>query len=119
MPIRAWTLSSNVLEVHGSLRTAGCPLCHREYVMAYLLSNEIPLCNVDGAVLKPDIVLYEGDTELFLTLGSSLRVYPVKELPKYIQNAHKITKAIVNNEATPLDYLFDYVIHDDIVLTFQ
>jgi len=39
------------------------------------------------------------DTELFLTLGSSLRVYPVKELPKYIQNAHKITKAIVNNEA--------------------
>ncbi|MFH5182381.1 Sir2 family NAD-dependent protein deacetylase [Paenibacillus sp. TAB 01] len=52
--------SSNVLEVHGSLRTARCPLCHREYAMAYLLSNEIPLCNVDGAVLKPDIVLYEG-----------------------------------------------------------
>jgi len=124
--------SQRVLEVHGSLGKAVCPKCKEEYGLEYLQDHIIPRCNRDGLILKPDIVLYEGkvkhmedaysatcNAELFLALGTSLQVYPVKELPRYIQKASNILKVIINKEKTSMDHLFNYVIHDDIAMTFQ
>lgn len=123
--------STNVLEAHGTLDKAKCPKCRQEYRMEYLLKKEIPKCEKDGLILKPDVVLFEGkvrhmedaykatcETEVFMVLGSSLNVYPIKVLPSYIRNSSNITKIIINKEPTLLDEMFDFVIHEDIVNVF-
>lgn len=124
--------SSRVLEAHGTIHTAYCPKCGAAYGLEHLLSEEVPRCGKDGFILKPDVVLFEGrvkhieeavaaseDAELFLVLGSSLKVYPVKELPRYARRSEGATLAIVNLEPTDMDGLFDIVIHGDIVNTFN
>ncbi|CAM3392057.1 NAD-dependent protein deacylase [Marinicrinis lubricantis] len=120
--------SSRVLEVHGSLDQARCPKCHEEYGLKDLLAEEIPRCRKHDVILKPDVVLFEGRVkhmeeavdaicgcELFIVLGTSLTVYPVKELPNYIRHDRGITKAIINKEPTMMDELFDIVVHEEIV----
>ncbi|CAM4179776.1 NAD-dependent protein deacylase [Paenibacillus alkaliterrae] len=124
--------STNVLEVHGALDTAKCPKCRQNYGMEHLLKEEIPRCEKDGYILKTDVVLFEGrvkhmeeaytstcETDAFLALGTSLNVFPVKELPSYIRNASHIAKVIINKEPTMSDGMFDIVIHEDIVLVFN
>jgi len=124
--------SSAVLEVHGTLTSAFCPKCRREYDYPYLLREEVPRCEKDGFILKSDVVLFEGrvkhmeeayaaacSSDLFLVLGSSLTVYPLKELPRYASGESGIATAIVNRDATDMDHLFQYVIHDDIVAVFE
>lgn len=124
--------SSNVFEVHGTLTNAFCPKCRREYDYNDLLREEVPRCEADGFILKSDVVLFEGRVkhmeeayeaacaaDLFLVLGSSLTVYPLKELPNYVSRQRGIRTAIINRDATDMDSLFDYVIHDDIVAVFE
>ena len=124
--------SSRVLEAHGTIHTAHCPKCGAPYGLEHLLSEDVPRCSKDGFILKPDVVLFEGrvkhieeavaaseESELFLALGSSLKVYPVKELPRYAKHARSAALAIVNREPTEMDGLFDIVIHDDIVEVFD
>jgi len=124
--------SSSILEVHGSIYEAHCPKCKRSYDLAYILSEEIPRCQQDQFILKPDVVLFGGAVkhleaayeavstcDLFLTLGSSLQVYPVKDLPFYATQNKRARTAIINYEKTAMDHLFDYVIHADIVQAFQ
>ncbi|MFE5321534.1 NAD-dependent protein deacylase [Paenibacillus sp. NPDC056579] len=124
--------SKNILEVHGNVRKARCPNCKMEFGLEYLQHKNIPQCSNDGTVLKPDIVLYEGrvkhvedaykatcEAEVFLAVGTSLQVYPIKELPRYIQKAHNIYKVLINLEPTPMDSLFNLIVHDDINTTFQ
>jgi len=123
--------SSHVLEVHGTLDLAYCPKCQREYEYDELLRDEIPRCEKDHFILKSDVVLFEGrvkhmeealeaacSADVFLVLGSSLTVYPLKELPYYVNRTSGITKAIINRDPTDMDDLFDYVIQDDITSVF-
>jgi len=120
--------SSRILDVHGSIHTAHCPKCRTAYGLEHLISEEVPRCGKDGFILKPDVVLFEGmvkhleeafeeaaEADLFLAIGTSLKVYPVKELPRY----SKGRRILLNREATEMDGLFDIVVHGDIVETFQ
>ncbi|HYX76135.1 MAG TPA: Sir2 family NAD-dependent protein deacetylase, partial [Gaiellaceae bacterium] len=54
--------SRDVVEVHGSIRSASCPRCGasfpRDDVVAKLEKAEVPLCDSCGAVLKPDVVFF-------------------------------------------------------------
>lgn len=124
--------SKHVLEAHGTVDSAHCPKCGSAYGHEHLLGEEVPRCRKDGFILKPDVVLFEGrvkhieeafaaseEAELFLVLGSSLKVYPVNELPRYARRSRSATLAIVNREPTDMDSLFDIVIHGDIVDTFD
>lgn len=124
--------SSTVLEVHGTLSRASCPQCQRNYGLAYILKDEVPRCADDDAILKPDVVLFEGrvkhleqayahvsEAEIFMALGTSLQVYPVKELPNLIRNDHHIFKVLINKEPTVMDDAFDLVIHEDITSVFE
>lgn len=124
--------SSIILEVHGSIIEAHCPNCKQGYDLAYILREEIPRCERDQFILKSDVVLFGGTVkhleaaydavstcDLFMTLGSSLQVYPVKDLPNYAARKKHVKTAIINFEETPMDHLFDYVIHADIIQTFQ
>ena len=106
--------SVNVVEVHGSIRTASCLACgHREGFERVVSLLPVPECADCGAVLKPDVVMF-GElmpaTELdrafelvraaglLLVVGSSLEVYPVAALP---EEAARL--AIVNRGETPYD----------------
>ena len=66
-----------------------------------------------GQALFPDTVDRAVDLaiscDLFLTIGSSLQVYPAAGLPQTAKQAGA-KLAIVNDEATPFDGLADVVV---------
>lgn len=110
--------SREVVEMHGSLRTASCPRCgHAEPVERVRELLPVPRCAADGSVLKPDVVMFgellDADTidratqlargaALLLVVGSSLQVWPVAGLPGETLGAGG-KLAIVNREPTRWD----------------
>ncbi len=110
--------STNVVEVHGSLRTSSCLECgHSEPFDRVVELLPVPHCQRCGAVLKPDVVMFgellpdeaidrafelARGAGLFLVVGSSLEVYPVAGLPEEAV-AGGAALAIVNRGETPYD----------------
>jgi NAD-dependent protein deacetylase/lipoamidase len=110
--------SLNVVEVHGSIRTASCRVCGVRGPMGEVVARlPVPSCAACGGILKPDVVMFgeampERETErafelargaaLLLVVGSSLEVYPVAALPEETLAAGGAL-AIVNRGATPYD----------------
>jgi len=109
--------SRDVVEVHGSIRSAVCPGClwmeGAEAVLAQLEEQPVPLCMHCGEILKPGVTLFgeilppgalERATELtrtarlLLVVGSTLEVWPVAGLPLEAR-----AFAIVNRGPTALD----------------
>ena len=109
--------SREVVEVHGSIRTARCLRCQWTLdttgVLAQLEEQPVPLCADCGEVLKPGVTLFgellppgviERATELarraglVLVVGSTLEVWPVAGLP-----LESRAFAIVNRGPTALD----------------
>lgn len=109
--------SRDVVEVHGSIRSAVCPQClwteGTEEVLAQLEERVAPLCVHCGGILKPGVTLFgellpagaiERATELaraaelMLVVGSSLEVWPIAGLPLEARSL-----AIINRGATALD----------------
>jgi NAD-dependent deacetylase len=108
--------SRDVVEVHGSIRTASCPECGTAFPLEKSLLP-LPRCADCGAVLKPDVVFFgellpraaidrayelARGTRLLLVVGSSLEVYPVADLPLETVRAGG-SFAIVNRGPTGLD----------------
>ncbi|RFU71552.1 NAD-dependent protein deacylase [Peribacillus saganii] len=121
--------STNVIEVHGSLRGATCPECVQSYEIDYKGLEKAPLCvkcqstgSGGHVILEPNIVLY-GDAvigweqaedaiekaDLFIAMGSSLSVSPVNMLPAFAAEAD-IPSVLINNEPTIMDRYFDLVL---------
>jgi NAD-dependent deacetylase len=107
--------SRDVIEVHGSIRTATCLECGETAP----LDHAAPRCPRCGAIMKPGVVMFgellpEGAMEraaelargagLLLVVGSSLEVYPVAGLPDETLSAGGAV-AIVNRGPTPFDGL--------------
>jgi NAD-dependent deacetylase len=113
--------SEDVVEVHGSIRSATCPDCGERYplerVLQLLAEADAPACPACGAILKPDVVFF-GEllqpeaierayelaqrAALLLVVGSALEVYPVAGLPEETLAAGGAL-AIVNRGRTPYD----------------
>ena len=113
--------SRDVVEVHGSIRTATCPGCGVRYelerVLALLAEAEAPACPACETLLKPDVVFF-GEllppeaidrafelarrARLLLVVGSALEVHPVAGLPAETLAAGG-ELAIVNRGRTPYD----------------
>jgi NAD-dependent deacetylase len=107
--------SRDVIEVHGSIRTAECLSCGATAP----LEAAAPRCSNCGALMKPGVVMFgellpEGAMDraselaraagLLLVVGSALEVYPVAGLPEEtVQSGGAL--AIVNRGATPYDRL--------------
>ena len=110
--------SRDVVEVHGSIRSASCPGCALRVPLADVLPLlPVPPCPECGTVLKPDVVFFgellpeeaiDRAVELarsagvLLVAGSSLEVYPVAGLPEETLAAGG-RLAIVNRGPTPFD----------------
>jgi len=114
--------SRDVVEVHGSLRTASCLTCGErvpfERVVAELQRASAPPCPSCGEILKPDVVMFgellpsaqiERAADLargagvLLVVGSSLEVHPVAGLADETMGAGG-SLAIVNRGPTPYDH---------------
>jgi NAD-dependent deacetylase len=115
--------SRDVVEVHGSIRSASCPHCETAYGLARVLEliaereDGAPRCVSCAAVLKPDVVFFgellpeaaidrayalARSAGSMLVVGSSLEVFPAAGLPLETLGAGG-ELAIVNRGPTPLD----------------
>ncbi len=113
--------SKHVLEIHGSPRLSHCVACGHEVgiekIIPAVQAGEVPVCEVCGGVMKPDItffgeslpeqtikqaVIESSKSDCMLVLGSTLLVQPAASLPLYtLEHGGKII--IVNRGETPLD----------------
>jgi NAD-dependent deacetylase len=113
--------SSDVIEVHGSIRECVCLNCGTRYgmdeVLRMLESETVPRCTC-GSVLKPGVVMFgelldsasierafqlARETRLLLVVGSTLEVQPVAGLPWETVTAGGEV-AIVNLGPTAFDH---------------
>ena len=118
--------SKKVFELHGSVLRNYCPRCGAFYDAKYILEAPgVPRCTC-GAVIKPDVVLYEEglndrtvrgairaieDADLMIIGGTSLAVYPAAGLVDYFTGRNLV---VINKAATPRDGQADLVIQGSI-----
>jgi NAD-dependent deacetylase len=125
--------NNQVVELHGNARYAKCLSCDKRYEMTDLENQwnrdgRVEPCSRCGGLIKSatisfgqsmpeDAMLraqeYTENSDLMLTIGSTLIVYPAAEFPKYAKE-RGAKLVILNREATPLDDIADLVIHDEI-----
>jgi len=126
--------SSNVIEMHGTLRTLSCTECFKQfesaqYLQSYIDDGTMPRCGSCNGILKPDVILFGEQLpqaawmeaqkaahrcDLMLVAASSLEVLPVAGLPIQAldRGAHLI---VINNTPTYINVRADVVILDDVV----
>jgi NAD-dependent deacetylase len=120
-----------VIELHGTSRVAACTLCGARSSIAALQqridAGEVdPQCPSCGGYLKTATILFgqrvpEAELarakeltavcDLFLVVGSSLKVMPAAMLPR-LALKRDVPFIIVNLQPTSLDDLADVVIHE-------
>ncbi|QQE81196.1 NAD-dependent deacylase [Alicyclobacillus sp. SO9] len=112
--------STNVTELHGTIRRFRCSRCDATAELEEFLNKEA--CVHCGGNLRPNVILFQEmlpqgawdvalraitNAHLVLVIGTSLQVSPVNQLPS--MTAGKI--AVINMEETDFDHGFDLVIH--------
>ncbi len=120
-----------IVELHGTSREAACTLCCARSSMAELQARidageAEPTCTLCGGYLKSATILFgqrvpeqalarakemATTCDLFLVVGSSLKVTPAASMPR-LAVAHDIPLIIINLQPTPLDDYADVVMHD-------
>lgn len=119
--------SKNVYELHGSVLRNYCTGCKKFFNAEYILnSNGVPKCPECGAVIKPDVVLYEegldSDTingalsairnaDCLIVAGTSLVVYPAAGFIDYFRGKHFV---LINKAPTNADKKAELVIYDKV-----
>ena len=118
-----------IIELHGTARMAACTHCGTRSSMAALqqrieAGDEDPQCGLCGGYLKAATILFgqpipranldqaialAQNCDLFLVIGSSLRVSPAARLPM-LAVERGMPLVIINREPTPLDSRADVVL---------
>lgn len=118
-----------VIELHGTSRWAACTLCGTRSPMSELqqrveAGEEDPQCALCGGYLKAATILFgqplpraeldraialTRESDLFLVIGSSLRVSPASRLP-WMAIERGTPLIIINREPTSLDRRADLVL---------
>jgi len=125
--------SDKVIELHGNGTYATCLDCGTRHELdvikqSFIGRDELPVCRECGGIVKQATISFgqsmpsgpmmraEEETlacDLFITVGSSLVVYPAASFPLVAKrNGAKLV--ILNREATPLDGYADLVLHEEI-----
>ena len=130
---RAGSSSELVVEVHGTTRKAACLSCEyrdnmEEVIERVRAGEEDPHCPRCGGLLKSATVSFgqsldaedlrrsevaANEVDVFLTVGTSLAVFPINEMVKIARHAGARV-VIVNGEPTAMDHLADVVLHAQI-----
>ncbi len=125
--------AESLIEIHGNGDRVICTDCGRRSPMKPIkqrvAAGELPpLCEVCDGVLKPDVVLFgeqlskpllqrakhhARESDMFLAVGSSLRVEPAASLPR-IAARNGATLVVVNLESTPVSSMATYDIRADV-----
>lgn len=112
--------SRNVFELHGSTLRNFCTRCGKFYPVSFIeeagkSGDGIPRCTDCGAIVKPDVVLYEEGldeatldgaiqaihaADLLIVGGTSLAVYPAAGLLRYFRGSDLV---VINKQPTPAD----------------
>ncbi|GHU40316.1 NAD-dependent protein deacetylase [Clostridia bacterium] len=124
--------SQRVYELHGSNWRQYCMDCSKNYTLPYILDEAhckdklIPICEVCGGIVRPEVVLYEeslDDTvvsgaieaiakaDLLIVGGTSLAVYPAAGLLRYFKGKNLV---LINKTKTPYDGEAQLCIHDSL-----
>ncbi len=122
-----------VIEVHGTLRKVVCMSCGErapmEKALARVRAGEAdPPCRTCGGILKSATISFgqqlvpevidramrsAAEADLFLSVGTSLQVYPIAGAVQIAQRAGA-RLVIVNAEPTPFDDMADAVFNESI-----
>ena len=124
--------SKEVLELHGSVHRNYCTKCHKFFDLEYIVKSEgVPHCDECGAIVKPDVVLYEegldqyvishtvnhiSHADMLIIGGTSLAVYPAAGLIDYFTGKYLV---VINMQPTPRDKQADIVINQKIGEVFS
>ena len=123
--------AEHIIEMHGTSRAAACTLCGKRSSMIELQhridAGEIdPLCSDCGGFLKAATILFGQrvpdaelarareltlSCDLFLVIGSSLKVTPAATLPR-LALKNDVPLIIINLQSTPLDDYAEIVINE-------
>ncbi len=119
--------SKCVYELHGSVLRNYCTRCHKFFDADYVKSADgIPRCDRDGAIVKPDVVLYEegldndvvrgalkaiSEADVLIIGGTSLVVYPAAGMIDYFRGDKLV---LINKSAPGRDSAADLVIREPI-----
>ncbi|MFM9967754.1 MAG: SIR2 family NAD-dependent protein deacylase [Burkholderiales bacterium] len=125
--------AEKVIEVHGTMRRVMCWDCGMRAPMQKALDRvrageEDPKCRVCSGILKSDTISFgqqlvpevlerslrcAGETDLLLSVGTSLQVYPAAGVVPLAKHAGARV-VIVNAQATPFDGIADAVLREPI-----
>lgn len=120
--------SRNVFELHGSTLRNFCTQCGKFYPVSFIeeagkSGDGIPRCTDCGAIVKPDVVLYEEGldeatldgaiqaihaADLLIVGGTSLAVYPAAGLLRYFRGSDLV---VINKQPTPADSMASLVLN--------
>ena len=129
---------SKITEIHGNATYATCLDCDIRYELGpikkvFLEEKIIPSCTECGGIIKqatisfgqpmPEIGMQIAQMkivrcDLFITIGTSLVVYPVAGFPKLAKEIGA-KLIIINNQPTDYDHIADLVIHQQIGEVFS
>lgn len=108
--------SKVVYELHGSIHRNYCTKCHTAYEAHILKVGQVPYCQACGAIIKPDVVLFEEgldqqtlmaainairSADTLIIGGTSLIVQPAASLVSYFGGKNLI---IINKEERSIPY---------------
>lgn len=124
--------SKEVLELHGSVNRNYCTKCHKFFDLDYVIKSDgVPKCDECGAIIKPDVVLYEegldssiiartidhiSHADMLIIGGTSLVVYPAAGLIDYFKGKYLV---VINMAPTPRDKNADILINGKIGEVFS
>ena len=120
--------SRNVFELHGSTLRNFCTRCGKFYPVSFIeeagkSGDGIPRCTDCGAIVKPDVVLYEEGldeatldgaiqaihaADLLIVGGTSLAVSPAAGLLRYFRGSDLV---VINKQPTPADSMASLVLN--------
>jgi NAD-dependent deacetylase len=129
----AGSSAQKVIEVHGTMRKVVCMSCGErapmEKALARVRAGEAdPPCRSCGGILKSATISFgqqlvpevidramraAAEADLFLSVGTSLQVYPIAGAVQIAKHAGA-RLVIINAEPTPFDDLADAVFNDSI-----
>jgi len=129
---------NKITEIHGNASYASCLDCGIRYELKpikkdFLENRTVPYCDSCGGIIKTATISFgqsmpeEGmqmaqrktlGCDLFITIGTSLVVYPAAGFPKLAKEIGA-NLIIINNEPTDFDHIADLVIHEQIGRVFS